>query len=75
MKLLMCFKCQSIFNLTRDEKHCDCKKSSGKYLTDGIHSVISGPCILIGFANSSFSMACKIQQIENRAYDPRKSVV
>ena len=66
MKLLLCKKCTSIFNLTRNTKSCDCGESKG-YYTDNLNAVYSGPSIPIGFANNSFLGAIRIQEILNNA--------
>ena len=65
MKLLFCTNCTSIFNLTKKPKTCECGKSKGHY-TDDLNAVHSGPSIPIGFANSSFLKAIKIQNYLNK---------
>ena len=65
MKLLLCKKCTSIFNLSRKPKTCDCGESKGHY-TDNVNAVHSGPSIPIGFANSSFLRAVKMQEFLNK---------
>lgn len=71
MKLLICLKCSDIFNLTMKKKTCGCGETSGMYV-DNLNAEISGNCELIGFANSSFKTAYKLQNIENRHYDSNK---
>lgn len=65
MKLLLCLKCSDIFSLrTEKERTCLCGSTKGKYI-DNLNAEISGPCMPIGFANSSFLQALKMQRIEN----------
>jgi hypothetical protein len=61
MKLLVCLECQDVFNLRYETKACSCGKSSGKYFEDGLHAEYQGPCLPLGFANSSFIKALKEQ--------------
>ncbi len=66
MKLLLCTKCSSIFSLSvGKEKSCDCNLSSGKYI-DTLNAEISGPCMPIGFKNSSFISSLKMILAENK---------
>ena len=65
MKLLFCTKCTSVFNLTTKPKTCECGESSGHY-TDNLNAVHTGPSIPIGFANTSFLQAIKIQNLLNK---------
>ena len=65
MKLLLCKKCTSIFNLSRKPKTCDCGESKGHY-TGNLHAVHSGPSIPIGFNNSSFMQAIRMQGFANQ---------
>jgi hypothetical protein len=64
MKLLLCKKCTSVFNLTHKPKTCECGASSG-YYTDNLNAVHSGPSIPIGFANRSFLKAIRMQEFLN----------
>lgn len=57
MKLLFCKQCQDIVALRRVHRACECGESGGKYLDDGLHAVVDGPCHLIGFANSTLQRA------------------
>ena len=67
MKLIHCFECGDIFNLSSDrEKVCSCGQSKGKYRRDGMHADITGPCVGIGFANHSFHDAFIRQQYDNK---------
>src|SRR6187551_608686 len=54
MKLLMCEDCNSIFNLSRKWKQCECGKTGGKYLEDGINAIVSKDSISIAIGNGSF---------------------
>lgn len=54
MKLLVCVKCNDVFNLNYEVKTCSCKESWGKYFEDGLHAEYGGPCLPLGFANGSF---------------------
>ena len=64
MKLLLCKVCTTIFSLSTKEKSCDCGKTKGRY-TDNINATYSGPAMPIGFANSSFLKAIRIQEFLN----------
>lgn len=72
MKLLICLECSDIFNLTMREKHCICKKSSGKYI-DNLNTEIKGNCKCIGFSNESFKKAYMMQKIEDKAQEGKPS--
>lgn len=61
MKLLFCLECKDVFNLSFAVKKCSCLKTSGNYLPDGINAEYSGPCVPLGFANSSFIQAVRNQ--------------
>jgi len=61
MKLMCCTKCGDVVSLRSDERSCFCGESKGKYKEDGLNAIISGPCIPLGFANSSFINALKNQ--------------
>ncbi len=66
MKLLLCLKCSDIFPLIPGrDKSCHCGLTSGENI-DGLNVEISGPCIPIGFKNSSFIQSLKMQIIENK---------
>ena len=57
MKLIYCPECGDIRRLGHVIVKCMCGKSSGHYEKDGIHAVIYGEAIPIGFDNISFIMA------------------
>jgi hypothetical protein len=61
MKLIFCKECSDVVRLTTEKiKQCDCGKSSGQY-TDNLYAWYKGPCIPLGFANSSFLSALRNQ--------------
>ena len=52
MKLILCLKCCDIRRFGNQEwATCQCGKSAGKYLDDGWHSEVKGPCLAIGMRN------------------------
>ena len=53
MKLVLCKECQDVFKLASQKRNCECGKSSGRYLEDGLHATYHGPCVPIGFENNS----------------------
>lgn len=59
MKLIYCPKCQDIFKLRWDLRHCECGEAWGYYRDDGLNAVIGGGAVPIGFANQSFLNALK----------------
>jgi len=64
MKLLVCRKCNDIFNLSRKDKKCSCGETGGKYV-DELNAEIFGDCQPIGIANGSFRQAYQIQKYED----------
>lgn len=61
MKLLFCRKCQDVFKLHTITKTCHCGETSGKYFEDELNAEYEGPCIPLGFANSSLTQAIRNQ--------------
>ena len=61
MKLLVCLLCDDVFSLRSRKRTCQCKSSSGKYLKDNLTAEFSGPCLLLGFANSTYIQAVRDQ--------------
>ena len=59
MKLLYCPRCEDVIKLTQNVRYCECKKSSGKYLFDGLNAEVYGEAVPLGFANSSFTSALR----------------
>lgn len=66
MKLLHCNDCSDVFSLRYEKRTCICGKSGGHYLEDGLHAVIWGECIALGFANDSFVTAIKDRPMSGR---------
>jgi hypothetical protein len=61
MKLLACLLCDDVFSLRSRKRTCQCKSSSGKYLKDNLTAEYTGPCLLLGFANSTYIQAVRDQ--------------
>ena len=59
MKLILCLECQDVRKLLRDTTYCSCGKSHGRYLDDGLHAEIAGPCVPLGLGNSSLAEALR----------------
>ena len=68
MKLLLCMKCDDIFNLRRHKKTCSCGEVAGQYESDGWHAwfKLSEYAVPIGFANPSFLDAIRHQPPEGQ---------
>jgi hypothetical protein len=66
MKLLICLKCEDVFNLTKVEKQCGCGETKGRYI-DNMNAVISGNCKPLGFHNGKFKTAFFMQKMEDEA--------
>ncbi len=68
MKLLACFTCNDVFNLTYHKKECKCTLVGGAYSSDGVTAHVHMPDRLsgavLGFANSTIGAAIKEQQLE-----------
>jgi len=54
MKLIFCPTCWDVIKLRNEKVSCECGKSTGFYLEDGLHAEIGGEAIPIGFLNKSF---------------------
>lgn len=61
MKLIFCEECHDIVKLTRKLRACECGRSQGQYSGDGLHAIISGPCIPLGISGSSFVQALRLR--------------
>jgi len=61
MKLLLCPECADVRKLGMRKTYCSCRKSWGKYLKDGLHAIIGGKAIPLGFHNGLL-----IEAIRNR---------
>ena len=59
MKLLYCPKCEDVRKLRWESVTCSCGKSWGHYYKDGLHAVVGGKAIPLGFANPSLATALK----------------
>ena len=82
MKLLHCLECRDIKALNFGRRYCLCRKSSGRYLADGKHARVNGPCEVLGIpgevlerlpldspdvvVNQFFKITRKSQYIERR---------
>jgi len=63
MKLIFCPHCQDVVKLRIENfRYCWCGKSCGQYAKDGLHAIIYGSAIPVGFANLSFHKAIKQQE-------------
>lgn len=62
MKLILCRKCTDVVRLFSDAtRHCRCGKSGGRYEADEINAVFFGPCVPLGFDNTSLLDAIRAQ--------------
>lgn len=62
MKLLICLKCNDIFNLSFKAKKCHCGKTRGVYDKNGLDAVYTGEFAYpAGFSNPSLVKALKNQ--------------
>ena len=63
MKLLICTKCSDTIKLSTEEvRYCECRETSGRYLSDGLYAWYEGEhAIPIGIANGSLVDAIKNQ--------------
>jgi len=57
MKLIYCPHCQDVVRLRFERRECECGACFGYYYKDGLHSVIGGDAIPLGFENSTFKYA------------------
>jgi hypothetical protein len=69
MKLIFCPLCEDVRKLHKEETKCRCGKSSGKYLEDGLHAVIAGEAIPLGFSNPSFAEVLRNRPREGMGQD------
>lgn len=76
MKLLFCPRCQDIRKLGDErEVKCRCGKSGGWYKADGLHAVLTGEAVPIGFANSSFVQALLKRPLAGSGYSFQAFVI
>lgn len=58
MKLVLCRYCCDVFKLAQAGRRCECGKSSGRYMPDGLHAEIHGKgAVALGLGNMSLSLA------------------
>jgi hypothetical protein len=55
MKLLFCPNCGDIVKLHGENTVCECGRSWGHYLKDGLHATYGGEAIILGIGNKSLS--------------------
>jgi hypothetical protein len=61
MKLIVCKKCWDVVSLRQGTmRECACGQSKGQYI-DELYADIFGPCVPIGFHNTSFLSAMSAQ--------------
>lgn len=51
MKLIVCDECHDVVGLRFDWRVCECRKSGGRYLDDGLTIRVGGPCHVLGIDN------------------------
>lgn len=59
MKLILCPDCQDVKKLQYKKTYCECRKSFGRYLSDGLNAEINSNAIPLGFDNFSLSMSVR----------------
>ena len=59
MKLIICLSCQDIVKLDYELRFCKCGQCWGHYREDGLHAVIGGKAIPLGFNNASLANALR----------------
>ena len=69
MKLIFCRTCQDVRKLRYIKTSCMCGSSWGWYEQDGLHAVVGGRAIPIGFSNLSFSEALANQTKRGRGLE------
>ena len=62
MKLFLCEKCADVVSLRVGfDRSCDCGQSGGRYVNN-LDAEVWGPCMVLGFANSSLTKAYRAQK-------------
>ena len=62
MKLIYCTICQDLVKLKMELTYCECEKSCGKYLEDGLNAIYFGDyAVPLGINNFNFVEALKKQ--------------
>jgi hypothetical protein len=70
MKLIICLECRDVVRLIiNEERTCQCGKSGGRYLEDGLNAEYWGKAIPIGFANYSLAEAIGNQPGYGKGYE------
>jgi hypothetical protein len=59
MKLIFCPFCEDVRKLAYTPRTCVCGQSWGYYYEDGLHAVIGGKAIPLGFNNASLADALR----------------
>ena len=69
MKLLLCNRCGSMFNLASITKMCSCGRVKGRY-TDNLNAIYTGKsAVAFCIGNGSFDNACREQNYKDKT-DP-----
>jgi hypothetical protein len=55
--------CHDIKMLTKTIRKCLCKKSSGRYMSDGLYVENTGPCRVIGMINHEYISSLSVNII------------
>ena len=76
MKLLVCYKCNDVFNLSFEIKECTCTAVSGVYRADGVSADVWMPSrksgAVLGFLNGGFTRALSDQYHKG---DPKETMM
>ena len=67
MKLLLCTYCGDVRKLRSAEAvECQCGRSKGRYLSDGLHSIVSGETArVVGLDNHTLTTAVRTDRKTN----------
>lgn len=68
MKLLFCTECHDVMKLRHESISCECGRSFGWYLKDGLNARYGGKGILLGLDNIKFRACLE----ENRNFPERQ---
>lgn len=75
MKLIFCLECNDVISLrSGEDRVCSCGKSGGKYINH-VKAEYWGPCVPLGFANSSFIEAVRNQPEKDWGKDFKAFVI
>lgn len=61
MKLIFCPTCEDVVRLQEFIRTCQCGRSGGRYLSDGVHAQYWGKAVPLGFENADFTDAVRNQ--------------